>query len=134
MISLTIKWLVSVKMVIASPQKVFSNTAKKLFLFGMMNLSNQVSEKRVRYGIWKLRAHTFQPQYLLSDHLSILKWFWLISVPNELRLPKTKNLNTTSDLQSWDAVLNFVKLFWRNRLPEHNSESLNEKPTSWAPF
>ena len=50
----------------------------------MMDLCIQDSEKGVRHGIWKLRVHTFQPQNLLSDHLSILKWFWVISVPNDL--------------------------------------------------
>ena len=49
----------------------------------MMDLCIQDSKKGVRHGIWKLRVHTFQPQNLLSDHLSILKWFLLISVPNE---------------------------------------------------
>ena len=47
----------------------------------MMDFCIQDSKKGVRHGIWKLRAHT---QNLLSDHLSILKWFWLISVPNDL--------------------------------------------------
>ena len=50
----------------------------------MMDLHIQGSEKCVRHGIRKLKIHTFQLQYLLSDHLSILKWFWAISVPNEL--------------------------------------------------
>ena len=39
----------------------------------MMDLCIQDSKKKcVRHGIWKLRVHTFQPQNLLSDHLSIL--------------------------------------------------------------
>ena len=45
---------------------------------------NKRSCNNGRHGIWKLRVHTFQWQYVLSDHLSILKWFWLISVPNEI--------------------------------------------------
>ena len=54
------------------------------FSFDMMDLCIQDSGKCVRYGIWKLRVHTFPFKYLLSDHLSILKWFWSKSVPNGL--------------------------------------------------
>ena len=50
----------------------------------MIDLCIQDSKKGMRHGIWKLRVHTFQPQYLLSDHLSTLKWFCLISVLNDL--------------------------------------------------
>ena len=35
----------------------------------MMDLCIQDSEKCVRHGIWKLRVHTFQSQYLLSDRI-----------------------------------------------------------------
>jgi len=89
----------------------------------MMDLHIQDSEKCVRHGIWKLKVHTFQPQYLLSDHLNILKWFWLISVPNKLihtflkyffiiyDLGMTRMFLKTfdSDLESLDLILSLNK-------------------------
>ena len=41
----------------------------------MMDLCIQDSEKCVRCGIWKLRVHTFQFQYELSDHLKRVDTF-----------------------------------------------------------
>ena len=74
----------------------------------MMDLCIQNSKKGVRHGIWKLRAHTFQPQYLLSDHLSILKWFWLISVPNDFIYHFYGTFFMMSDL---DMTREFLKAF-----------------------
>ena len=74
----------------------------------MMDLCIQDSEKGVRYGIGKLRVHTFQPQNLLSDHLSILKWFWVFSVPNEFIYHFYGTFFIMSDL---DMTRVFLKAF-----------------------
>ena len=73
----------------------------------MMDLCIQDSEKCVRHGIWKLRVHTFQPQYLLSDHLSILKWFWLLSVPNG------GNIRILRELFVYCVIYTWLECFWR---------------------
>jgi len=74
----------------------------------MMDLCIQDLKKGVRHVIWKLKVHTFQPQYLLSDHLSILKWFWLISVPNDLIYHFYGTFFIMSDL---DMTTVFLKAF-----------------------
>ena len=55
---------------------------EETFLLDTMNLCNQVSRKCLRRGIWKLNTHTFQFQDVLSDHLSITQWCYLILLPN----------------------------------------------------
>ena len=74
----------------------------------MIDLCIQDSKKGVRHGIWKLRVHTFQHQNLLSDQLSILKWFRLISVPNEFIYHFYGTFFIMSDL---DMTRVFLKAF-----------------------